>query len=77
MTLRGAIVFNHVHPYGHTGGSRRQAVDNVGREKWQIALVVRVGPRRSKGVSRYEALKVGISTFERQPDTGYTQDESK
>jgi len=70
-------VFNHVHPCGHTGGSRRQAVDNVDREKWQITLAVRVGPIISEGLSRYEDLKVGISTFARQPDTGYTQDESK
>ena len=70
-------MFNHVDPCGHGGWSRRQAVDKVGREKWQIILAVRVGPIRSEGLSRYEDLKVGISTFERQPDTGYTQDESK
>jgi len=77
MTWRGAIVFDHVHPCGHGRRSRRQAVNNVGREEWQIALAVCMGPRRSEELSRYEDLKVGISTFERQPDTGYTQDESK
>jgi len=77
MNWRGAIVLDHVHPCGHGGRSRRQAVDSVGREEWQIALAVRVGPRWSKGVSRYEDLKVGISTFARRPDMVYTQDESK
>jgi len=77
MSWRGAsIVFDHVHPCGHGGRHRRQAIDSGDREKWQMASAVRMGPRRSEGVSRYEDLKVGISTFKRQPDTGHTQDES-